>query len=254
MSKSKYNPGDIVGNNFLLIEKIKPIYNGKGYLCKFKCPLCGKIFESDLYNITKKKSKYVSCGCYKKEYVQFQPDKEIIGKRFGQLIVLEDDGTRVNCPNSPDKGSIKWKCLCDCGKIAYVTSTHLKSGHTTSCGHCCISKGENKIKTVLKENGILFETQKRFNDCRDINPLPFDFYLSDYNCCIEYDGEQHFHIPSNNKSTYFTEDKINKIQFHDKIKTEYCKNKNIKLIRVPYTDYDILTIEYLFKNFGSTGD
>lgn len=29
-----------------------------------------------------------------------------------------------------------WKCQCDCGSIINVEEYHLKSGHTTSCGHC----------------------------------------------------------------------------------------------------------------------
>lgn len=68
------------------------------------------------------------------------------------------------------------------------------SGKTQSCG-CLVSKGEEKINFILQELKIKFNTQKTFNDC--INPktntkLRFDFYLPDYNCCIEYDGKQHY--------------------------------------------------------------
>ena len=33
---------------------------------------------------------------------------------------------------------------------------------------------------------------KRLKNCKNINFLPFDFYLSDYHCCIEFDGKQHY--------------------------------------------------------------
>ena len=33
-------------------------------------------------------------------------------------------------------------------------------------------------------------------------------------------------------------EKFKSQQYRDKIKTEYCKNNNIKLIRIPYTDFD----------------
>lgn len=40
------------------------------------------------------------------------------------------------------------------------------------------SKGERQIKEFLLNNSINFIQEKRFEDCRDKNPLPFDFYLS----------------------------------------------------------------------------
>lgn len=244
-NKNKYNNGDIVGNNFLLIEKGKLSENGKSCISKFKCPRCGKIFSADLYNITCKNSNYISCGCYKKEYINFKPDISLIGQKFGHLLVLEDDGTRVNTPGEKDRGSVKWKCICDCGEITHVTGEHLKTNHTTSCGKCCISKGEDAIKQILLTLKLSFIQQKKFSDCKDKRCLPFDFYLSEYNCCIEYDGEQHFHVPNNKTSTLFTEERINLIQEHDNIKTEYCKNNNIKLIRIPYTDYNKINTNYI---------
>ena len=39
---------------------------------------------------------------------------------------------------------------------------------------------------------MIFESQKRFKDCKDKRQLPFDFYLPSYNVCIEYQGEQHY--------------------------------------------------------------
>ena len=62
-------------------------------------------------------------------------------------------------------------------------------------------------------------------------PLPFDFYLHDYNVCIEYDGIQHF-----KPIEYFGgEEAFQKRQLNDKIKTEYCIDNHITLIRLPYT-------------------
>lgn len=101
---------------------------------------------------------------------------------------------------------------------------------------------------------LSFIQQKKFLDCKDKTYLPFDFYLPDYNCCIEYDGEQHFHIPKNKASTFFTKEKIDLIQKHDNIKTEYCKNNNIKLIRIPYTDYNKLNIDYIVNKLEKLND
>lgn len=63
-------------------------------------------------------------------------------------------------------------------------------------------------------------------------PLPFDFYLPELNICIEYDGEQHF-----KENRHFGgKEYLEKTKYHDQIKNEYCKNNNIKLIRIKYCD------------------
>lgn len=239
----KYQEGDYLGpnRNILLVKRIKPKHGGKGYLCEFVCPFCGKHFVSDLYNINRGAT--TSCGCYQKQFAQFQK-KDLTGQRFGHLIVIRDSGKRVTTKKG-EKLNVIWECTCDCGEKTYTSGTHLVSGHTTSCGKCCISQGEDKIKNILKKLGINFEQQKRFTDCKDQNSLPFDFYLPDYNCCIEYDGEQHFHIPTNRKSTFFTKGKINQIQKHDQIKNEYCLQKNIRLIRISYLDFDNISINFI---------
>lgn len=113
------------------------------------------------------------------------------------------------------------------------------------CRYCYGYSGERKINEILTRSGIFFEEQKRFIDCKDKNTLPFDFYLPDKNLLIEYDGEQHFHQEhciGGNEAFKIT-------QYHDEIKNEYCKEKNINLLRIPYWEYEnIETIleEYLY--------
>ena len=98
------------------------------------------------------------------------------------------------------------------------------------CPKCNSSKGESVISLWLDKHDISYEIQKRFSDCRDIKPLPFDFYIPDYNLCIEYDGEQHFRPVD-----YFGgKDRLIYQQNHDKIKENYCKSKGINLLRIPY--------------------
>ena len=47
--------------------------------------------------------------------------------------------------------------------------------------------------------------------------------------CIEYDGEYHYL-----ESTRNSKEKLVVQQMRDKIKTNYCKSKNIGLLRIPY--------------------
>jgi len=60
------------------------------------------------------------------------------------------------------------------------------------CPKCNYSKGELQIEKWLTEHSIKHIPQYKFDECKNKRKLAFDFYLSDYNLCIEYDGEQHF--------------------------------------------------------------
>ena len=51
----------------------------------------------------------------------------LAGQRFGKLTAIKDTGKRY-------RGLAIWQCKCDCGNTCEVTSNHLRTGHTTSCG------------------------------------------------------------------------------------------------------------------------
>jgi hypothetical protein len=60
------------------------------------------------------------------------------------------------------------------------------------CQICNNSLGEEKIRLWLSRFNFNFTMQHRFADCRNKNPLLFDFYLLDHNMAIEVQGIQHF--------------------------------------------------------------
>ena len=100
------------------------------------------------------------------------------------------------------------------------------------CPHCKQSRGERDIANFLKNSSIEYEFQKRFKDCRDKNTLPFDFYIPTLNYCIEFDGIQHYE-----PIDYFGGEKAFKeVQRRDGIKTKYCEEKGIKLLRIRYDE------------------
>lgn len=149
--------------------------------------------------------------------------KEIHGDRYDYSLV-EYKGAKtpiqIICPKH--------------GVFIQTPNNHLKG---YGCQYCSESQGEKLISDILSKNSLNFDRQKRFLDCRDTQkgkrclPLPFDFYLSKYNTCIEYDGIQHF------KSLDFFggDEGFSKRKHLDKIKNQYCKKKGIKLIRIPYS-------------------
>ena len=67
----------------------------------------------------------------------------------------------------------------------------------------------------------------------------FDFFLPDYNLIIEYDGEQHFSGWGGDPK------KLKYTQEHDQYKEQWCKINNITLIRIPYTEYENITLDMI---------
>lgn len=149
------------------------------------------------------------------------------------------DYSKVNYTNSSNKVII----ICpEHGEFSQNTSFHLSGG---GCPHCKSSRGENHIKYVLKTLNIVNIQQHTFSDCKNKNPLPFDFYLPDHNLCIEYQGEQHFK-PIKRFGGLLG---FNKVKLTDSIKKEYCKSKNVILIEYTYLDtFETITndLEFMF--------
>jgi Zn finger protein HypA/HybF involved in hydrogenase expression len=129
------------------------------------------------------------------------------------------------------KEKVKIECK-DHGIFTQRVNSHLNG---QGCPKCKESKGESLIRNYLLDNNIEFITQKKFTDCVYLNELKFDFYLPEYNTCIEYNGRQHY-----TPIDYFGGEEAFKYQLiRDNIKGEYCKNNNIHLIIIKY-DEDVL--------------
>lgn len=244
-SRFKYHPGDRLGpSNILMMERTKRGSNGAWY-GKFLCPRHEEsniVFEARIDSIVNGSIR--SCGCLNREtssIVGKNVKKDLIGQKFGHLTVIEDTGNRT-----PAGHNVIWLCKCDCNaeSLIEVPSSNLTNGHTSSCGCDKQSRGAKKVALILQQLNLYYETEKKFEGCINKEtkmPLRFDFYLPDYNACIEYDGEQHYFGWSHDLNSL----KIN--QYRDEIKNQYCAKHGIKLIRIPYWDYDKLDTMYILK-------
>lgn len=86
------------------------------------------------------------------------------------------------------------------------------------------SFGELVIYTYLLEHDIEFAHQKKFDDLRHINKLPFDFYLPKFNLLIEYNGIQH------ERGWQGNAEDANEIKKRDEIKIKYAVTNNFNLL------------------------
>ena len=173
-----------------------------------------------------------SCGCLEKEILDAKYFTDLTGQSFGKLTVLyylgKDNGERI------------WECMCECGNTVVRTQSTILSGNS-SCG-CQTSVGETKISKMLQDKRVKFLREYTFSEC--LNPktnrkLRFDFYLPEYNAAIEIDGRQHFIA----NGSFAELEGLDNIQYRDRIKSDYCVNHNITLIRIPYTRLDSVDIE-----------
>ena len=209
---------------------------GHGSIWHCRCEKCGTEKDVQYSNLVEGKSK--SCGCLRKEVLS----DDLTNKRFGSLVAKEP---LYDYPKQCSEESTYWRCDCDCGNSFITTAHRLKQGNTQSCG-CLISKGENKIKELLTLMGIEYLSQYSFDDLKDISLLRFDFYLPKFNILIEYQGEQHY----KNKGTWGGEEGFKDRIKKDNMKRNYCSKNNIKLIEIPYWDYNKLCEDYFINELG----
>ncbi len=139
--------------------------------------------------------------------------KDLTGKKFGRLSVLERGLNKRNKP--------AWKCLCDCGNIVEIAGCELKQNQTKSCG--CLRK--DLLKKDIAGN--------KYGKLTAIKPLRINtstIWLCECECGNFHECTIN-HLEMNQVKScgcWFkkTEEVMldeAKIRFHDSIeKTDYC--------------------------------
>ena len=208
-----------VFGDFLVLNKCKEKAKDNCILYQCKCIYCGHI-ENVASNVLRSNRKHCS-NCYVKKTTMI----DMTGQIFGFLKVLGRDTSPEHTGHENDT---YWHCQClKCGSIKTIRGISLRRGLTKSCG-CIKSVGEELIASLLTKHNIIYEREYSFDDLVYKNKLRFDFAVfntdGSLSHLIEYDGIQHF------KQTGW--ENVKRIQFRDKLKTQYCLDNNIKLIRI----------------------
>jgi len=199
----------------------------------------------------KVKFKHITCGHIFEMTVNNFLSGQRCPKHRGERI-----GSKKRKPHSYYMNLIKKECIdydeynfeekFNKGRDGKISVTHKKCGNRYKvspgkfldgrrCPYCASNIQSNSTKFIqmyLESENINFEIEKTFDGL--INPktgypLRFDFYITDLNCIIEYDGEYHDKILNRNP-----EEKLKECQQRDSIKNNYCKDHNIPLLRISY--------------------
>jgi len=210
---------DLVGEEYEIIGD----YINSDIKVKMKHNICGYEYKVASGHFLNDSTRCPLCNRpnYDRNDEQFkQQMHNLVGNEYTFIGEFINVATKIRCRHNA------------CGCEWEVKPNNFIKG--TRCPQCNESKGENLIRIYLEQENIKFEREYKFNNCRNKYSLPFDFYLPNSNLLIEYDGIQHFE-----PRAFFGGEMQFKIQKHnDNIKNEYCKDNNIRLIRIPYWDFD----------------
>ena len=209
-------------------------YTNQNQVIEILCPEHG-IFEQQIIHHTN------GSGCEKCH------DRSFNRKDFEyhiSTIPIEhsDKYTYINIHynyNNSDSTFLELECKEFKHKFIQNLSNHKNGSGCPVCAELSNeSKGIKIIRNFLDVNNLNYETEKTFEDCINETTgykLRYDIYLNDLNCCIEFDGNQHF----NEVSIFGGGDELKKIQYRDSLKNKYCEINNINLIRIRYDDTNI---------------
>lgn len=204
--------------------------NKANWVCKCSCGKVTVVLSNSLLTARTK-----SCGHIHSNMLTERnkvPIEEIINKRYGNLIVIQElDPIKRN-----SRSYRNFLCKCDCGGYKNAIFEQLQAGDTTSCG-CIVSKGEERVAKILISENINFERQTTFNDLKNINLLRFDFSFKTKNnniALIEFNGRQHY----DETSRFYSKEQT----YRDELKKEYSLINNIPLLifTEPDSNEDIL--------------
>lgn len=167
---------------------------------------------------------------------------DITGQQFGYLTAIE---------KLPNVEPATWKCQCACGNVIYVRLAHLlgrNHSRTISCGCKTRSYGELMTQNTLESIGLQYNIEVIVPECHKWSPFDIEALYPNGKrmCFFECDGEQHFKTVELFHKGVRTLDHQKEI---DNIKNLWCKENNIPLFRIPYTDYGDISPEYLKNRF-----
>lgn len=132
---------DLTGERYNMLVAVRRA-DTKGkvkWICKCDCGS-----EATVQGDSLASGKSKSCGCLKSKASSNRMLKDILGDRFGRVIVESKSGIIKD-------GKVSWNCLCDCGTRFVTTGRNLRRGVTKSCGCLAVEVHRNKRVDISGE-------------------------------------------------------------------------------------------------------
>lgn len=236
--------------------RVAAINNGQFSVCSeyfnnqshitLHCNLCNKNFRMLAYNFMFRKQ----CPHCNKLKSRIKPHEQFVKEVYDLFgtefeIISEYSGSHIHL-------LVKHN---ECGHMWNILPTNLLRGY--GCPYCSSPKGERAIQKILKQHKIPFECQYVVDGCNGNkkHPLFFDFAIFRNNelwALIEFDGEQHYKPVELFGGLKFFQEQVER----DQIKNLFCKENNIKLLRIPYHHLKNINLifDQIFKRYFEGGE
>ena len=224
-----------------LIEEITSTQDNVAWRCKE----CGSVWRSRLYNLLDGNTHCAKCSRARNRERTLLPE-DVFLKRVA--AILPD----VTVMDKFDGYYVKLRCKCNKHNTYFSTTPHSLLGCKCGCPVCNETHGERKMKIALENLGVNITQQYTFDDCADRQKLKFDAFSKETNTAFEYQGEQHYRVVDfSGRNAERAKSQFYELRKRDDIKRSYCKEHGIKLIEVPYWEYDNMD-EFLSKRLTDT--
>lgn len=203
------------------------VYNGKREKITIICPTHGPFKQWPSNHLNGEGCKWCKRDMQKTLYCMGKDEfirkaREIHGDRY--------DYSKVKYVNN--KTNVIVICP-EHGQFPVAPQDHLQG--MNGCPKCQTSKGETKVRVYLDEHGIDYIHHKTIRTPVAIGKRKIffpDFFLpGNPNIIIEYNGDQHY-------KPLYGEKQLKHQQQRDEAMRKYCEQEGIKLIEIPYTDFD----------------
>lgn len=208
-----------VGIEYSVIGKYKS-YHSKILM---KHAVCGYKYEVTPahFLVTGRRCPECNGGVRRKSYNLNEHVEEYSNGEYEPLSKYENSKTHVKMKHNK------------CGHVWMIKPENFFFGK--GCPACKESLGERRIRKHLSKKNISFQSQYKFDDCRNKRSLPFDFAIMNNEKVIgliEFQGEQHYR-----EVEYFGgKEGYAKRMRNDNIKLQYCKSNNIPLLIIKYDE------------------
>ena len=199
----------------------------------YKCKIDGHVWEPRFASLL------IGTGCPKCSG-KVTPTNESVDEEIKKYKVQAKRIAGVYIKIMPN-GLKYWYTVlkCENGNCTNEWEIRVKDIKRRGCPKCNASKGETIIDNYLKSKGYIYKREHKFIDCRDKGPLRFDFWIEQYNVVIEFHGQQHYKdcnfgskVEGAAWNNFLNNNK------RDNIKKNYCLNKGINFIEIPYFEFD----------------
>lgn len=228
----------IHGDQFELLSE----YINASTRIKLRCNRCGNIIYKLPVQMTGKSKQGCYCCSKKNRHKTTDFFREEVEAKFPQMYEIIGDYKKARAP-------LEVRRIL-CGHTYLISPDNLLRGK--GCPKCGIRQSHymDIVEELLSDRNVLYVKEKRFEGCKLIRSLPFDYYLPDYNACIEVDGEFHYKENSIYKERRVGKAAFKELKERDEIKTSFCQTNGIALLRLPYFEekrFAVLLDEFLLQ-------